>query len=98
MPFESPKIEPDVMNPHYGDYYNGKKPPADYLNPVPIYFLTVKNTKFNFMIAVRENINTEDTKLGIGTLADITKKWLEKALKEHGIGAKTAVGYGYMKS
>jgi CRISPR-associated protein Cmr6 len=31
------------------------------------------------------------------TLLDFVKIWLQKALTEHGIGAKTAVGYGYMK-
>jgi CRISPR-associated protein Cmr6 len=30
-------------------------------------------------------------------LLNITEAWLKKALEEHGIGAKTAVGYGYMK-
>lgn len=29
-------------------------------------------------------------------LLKITEAWMKKALEEHGIGAKTAVGYGYM--
>jgi len=30
------------------------------------------------------------------SLLDIAKYWLEQALTQHGIGAKTAVGYGYL--
>ncbi len=84
-------VEPDIMNPHYGDYYsNDNIPPADYLSPVPIIFLTVgKDAKFNFIFGVKRK---EDE-----VYLETTKSWLESALKEHGIGAKTAVGYGYMK-
>ena len=35
---------------------------------------------------------------GNATLVQLAKKWIEMALTDHGIGAKTAVGYGYMKS
>ena len=31
------------------------------------------------------------------TLLNVVKYWLKQALTQHGIGAKTAVGYGYMK-
>lgn len=47
FPLEAPEICVDIMNPHYGAYYmpeeNGLKivPPADYLEPNPINFLTV---------------------------------------------------------
>ncbi len=34
---------------------------------------------------------------GDDRVLDLVSKWLKKALTEHGIGAKTAVGYGYMK-
>lgn len=32
------------------------------------------------------------------TVLDVVNYWLHSALSSHGIGAKTAVGYGYMKS
>jgi|GEM_PF-1246208 len=53
------KIKPEVMTPHYGDYYTseGKVPPADYLKPNPIIFLTVADTSFRFRIAVPEKFN-----------------------------------------
>ncbi|MCS7081364.1 MAG: type III-B CRISPR module RAMP protein Cmr6, partial [Chloracidobacterium sp.] len=34
-------LDLDVMNPHYAPYYQGNEPPADYHNPVPIFFLTI---------------------------------------------------------
>jgi len=87
-PKTPPNIKIDVMNPHYADYYSGKTPPADYLNPVPIYFLTVEDTDFEFFIGCKKEIKhfylTE------------TEELLREALTKHGIGAKTAVGYGYM--
>jgi len=94
-PETEPKLKVDVMNPHYSDYYGGKKdkqgnpiPPADYLNPVPIFFLTVEDTKFEFVIGAKkvyENYLNEMEVL------------LENALSNHGIGAKTSVGYGIFK-
>ena len=78
----------DVMNVHYGDYYqdeSGKTPPGDWMNPTPIFFLAVeKGTKFRFSLASKyEN------------LARISMKLLKEALKNFGIGAKTSAGYGY---
>jgi CRISPR-associated protein Cmr6 len=93
LPVEAPKVIPDVMNPHYGPYYNGNKPPADYHNPVPIFFLTVeKQTQFQFILGSKYP-EWLDWKIGG---EDITS-WLKNALENHGIGAKTAVGYGYMQ-
>ena len=28
-------------------------------------------------------------------MLDVAEKWLRKALEEHGVGAKTSIGYGY---
>ena len=97
------QIEPDIMNPHYAPYYSnptGNTPPADYHNPNPIYFLTVKDTSFKFVIGIKEKDNkTISTGVfqGKSTLLEIAYKYMEKALSEHGIGAKTAVGYGILK-
>lgn len=99
FPINEPKIEVDVMNSHYGDWYGDKKdnngnqiPPTDYQNPVPVFFLTVANTSFQFMIASKKE------SLGKYIIGNKTiVEWLVDALKNHGIGAKTAVGYGYMQ-
>lgn len=97
-----PHIKTDVMNPHFGDYYSGKKdknnnfiPPADYLNPIPIFFLTVENTSFNFYLLVK---NKDKSVFNIEIDGFTIMEWLKKALLEHGIGAKTAVGYGYFNN
>lgn len=96
FPTTNPVVEPDIMNPHYGDYYgdsDNKKgiAPTDTQNPVPIIFLTVKNTSFQFIIGSKK------AELNKYTLDNKTiSQWLTEALTNHGIGAKTAVGYGYM--
>lgn len=77
-------LELDVMNPHYAPYYQGSEPPADYHNPVPVFFLTIgPGSEFLFAVASRER-----------DLAERAQKCLTKALTEMGIGAKTVAGYG----
>ena len=85
-PEQAPELHIDIMNPHYGKYYNEGVPPGDYLDPKPIKFLTVaKNTVFIFRaLADKEHSD----------LAGKVRNALEKALTVEGIGAKTAVGYG----
>ncbi len=78
------KLKLDIMNPHYPEYYSGSEPPTDSQDPNPIKFLTVENTEFKFHIASK---NPE--------LLKKAKNYLIESLKEHGIGAKTAIGYGY---
>ena len=88
-PLQSPRLEPDILNPHFGDYYGGKtRPPADYGRPIPSFFLTVaKGTNFLFAVASRD-----------GDLADKANEWLKGGLTDLGIGSKTSAGYGFMKS
>jgi len=76
----------DIMNPHYPKYYSEGQPPTDWQNPLPINFLTVENTKFQFYL-LSKNKN----------LLSITKKLLKEALLNYGIGAKTSIGYGVFK-
>lgn len=95
FPLEKPTLEFDIMNPHYGPYYSDPKaqtPPSDYFNPIPVLFLTVANTPFRFVFGtLQKDVFTEkiDNKS--------VEQWLRSALTHHGIGAKTAVGYGYFK-
>lgn len=103
-PTQIPTIEVDIMTPHYGDYYgdsDNKKgiAPTDTMSPKPIPFLTVANTPFQFLFGSKDfDLTTELWELEVNgqkkkaTLAE----WLQSALQNHGIGAKTAVGYGYM--
>jgi len=61
----------------------------DIINPLDenkiINFLTIENTEFQFLIGFKDEVDNG--------FIDLFKK----ALTEHGIGAKTAVGYGYFK-
>lgn len=90
FPNEKPRIEPDIMNVHYPKYYQGVEPPTDTQSPNPIPFLTVTKSPFKFFIGSSE-LNTKSDKLKGKNIED----WLKDALTNHGIGAKTAVGYGY---
>lgn len=86
VPVEPPRLKVDVMNPHYGDYYQKPDvPPADYLSPAPVYFLTVEaGSRFAFAVVSRHADQARQA-------AD----WLVSALRDLGAGAKTSAGYGY---
>lgn len=88
-PTDEIHLKIDVMTPHYPKYYSGAQftYPTDDQNPTPINFLTVENTKFCFHIAGYDN-----------NLLNKTEDCLKDALQNHGIGAKTSVGYGYFSS
>lgn len=111
LPENAPTLMPDIMNVHYPDWYNERSLPTDYQNPNPVIFLTVEQSShFQTFLGTNKNQTldkdswVEDFSLwkqaGIekpATLLDLAYTWLIKALSEHGIGAKTAAGYGYMK-
>lgn len=87
LPTQFPKLELDIMNPHYGEYYRGEKPPADYLNPVSVTFLAVAaGQTFSFAVSSRD-----------ANLLAKAKGWLIGGLTELSAGGKTNVGYGYFK-
>lgn len=89
FPLRSPRIELEVMTPHYPKYYSDKKPPADWQSPNPVHFLTVgKGTPFRFLMGWLTETPTTEEKQQV-------TQWLEDALLHKGTGAKTAVGYGY---
>ncbi|MCW5921268.1 MAG: type III-B CRISPR module RAMP protein Cmr6 [Saprospiraceae bacterium] len=87
FPTKAPRIELDVMTPHYPKYYGEGQPPADWQSPTPIHFLTVgQGTPFRFLIGLPDN-----------ELKEKLETWLIEALTTRGLGAKSAVGYGYWK-
>lgn len=107
LPTDSPVVKEDIMNVHYPDYYSGKTPPTDFQSPNPIPFLTVEKTTFQFLLGfkplpglenakakgpIAQKLGKQDDEI---TLLEAGKLWLIKALTDHGIGAKTAVGYGF---
>lgn len=97
FPISRPQIKEDIINCHYGDYYSSSRPPADYCNPNLVNFLTVTNTKFNFILGIsdKKNIKIENGKFESKYPLEVAEEWLRKTLTEHGIGAKTSVGYGF---
>jgi CRISPR type III-B/RAMP module RAMP protein Cmr6 len=87
------KLDLDVMNPHYNQYYQGgNTPPADYLNPIPVFFLAIASgSEFLFAIACGDkNLSRQEKE----ALAQQAQTWLQAGLKEMGVGAKTVAGYG----
>ncbi|WP_243189977.1 type III-B CRISPR module RAMP protein Cmr6 [Clostridium faecium] len=90
-------VERDIMTPHYTDYYENGKDPIDIFEPNPISFYTVKDTKFNFMFALsKKEINiSEDEFIDYKNFKSFILELIQNAFEEHGIGAKTSIGYGY---
>ncbi len=86
---KKPLLELDIINPHYSDYYrDGRSPPADYLAPIPVNFLTVRGgARFRFLLASHSS-----------TLAKTARDWLKAAAQDIGMGAKTMAGYGALKT
>lgn len=93
----NPVLELDVMAPHYQPYYSSEESklnesenaPGDWHDPKPIPFFTVpKGIIFHFPVASRDR-NTN--------LVSKARDLLIEALKEHGVGAKTSLGYGRFK-
>jgi len=97
-----PKLEVDILNVHYKEYYEGDKPPADWLSPVPIYFLTVApGQTFQFAVAVKPGV-PEFIRKGaeVSDAEQLAKKAMEAivgATRDLGLGGKTAVAYGYFQ-
>ncbi|MGK9475775.1 type III-B CRISPR module RAMP protein Cmr6 [Melioribacter sp. OK-6-Me] len=89
-------LKKDIINPHYGEYYEKKKPPADYLMPVPVSFLAIENTIFQFILAANNNELVQWQGKEV-KLLDLAWNLTNEALTKSGVGAKTAVGYGYFK-
>ncbi|MCS7135345.1 MAG: type III-B CRISPR module RAMP protein Cmr6 [Candidatus Aenigmarchaeota archaeon] len=74
------KLQMDILNCHYPEYYQNNTPPGDWQNPVPVSFFVIpKGTRFNFYF-----INAYP-----GLREDVIN-----ALSILGIGAKTALNYG----
>jgi CRISPR-associated protein Cmr6 len=90
----SEHFEADIMNSHYGDYYQSGKAPADWLSPNPIHFLALKegiDFEFSLGLAPLEPMEDNEEKLLLTT----ARKLLEVGLKNFGVGNKKRKGYGW---
>lgn len=88
-PAQCPQLQIDITNNHHGAYYDAQgKYPGDWENPIPVYFLAIKEgVNFKFAVSKR-NLDVRDE------LLDIAQEWLKSALCHLGAGAKTFAGYG----
>lgn len=96
-PTTPPTLVVDMVNPHYPEYYGGRKPRAeDNENPIPNYFPAVEaGGSFGFAVVLNR-----DPMMPNLTPADLlaqAKQWLERAVTRKGVGAKTAAGYGWFE-
>lgn len=90
IPASLPRLELDIMNPHFPDYYQGNEPPTNWQSPQPITFLTVAaGMPFQFAVGWRRGAASNPDALAQAT------KWLDQGLETLGAGAKTSAGYGY---
>ncbi len=84
-------VQLDVLTPHVKPYYSAVAggeavlvPPAEYHNPVPVNFLTVRGAfAVDLYGAAEADVN-------------LAARWLSEAASELGAGGKTAAGYGYL--
>jgi CRISPR type III-B/RAMP module RAMP protein Cmr6 len=82
FPTTPPRLGLDIVNPHHDA--NGRD-----VDPKPNTFLCVEpGTLWQFAFFVRPGV------LDAAALHAQTKTWIEEALTQMGIGAKTAAGYG----
>ena len=90
IPINSLRLGIDLINCHFQPYYSDtkcEKPPNDWYNPVPVYYLVIEEGIFRFDIFVIDNeVNIEEITEDFKTM-----------LEEYGIGAKTSYGYGRFK-
>lgn len=89
FPSRWPTLEPDVLTPHYQDWYGERAEiPGDWESPIPVTFLTVApGTEFTFHVRPLRSAPER--------LAAELKALLGTALSWLGVGGKTSAGYGY---
>jgi CRISPR-associated protein Cmr6 len=94
LPARSPvTVTRDVLTPHVQPYYtwiaergDPVVPPAEHYHPVPVEFLTVSKGEFAVDL------------VGDELAVMLAAEWVQAAVDELGLGAKTAAGYGYAKA
>ncbi len=90
--FKIEDLELDIMNPHYSSYYRdkGKRPPADWENPNPVKFLTLREgVVFRFCLDY-EPLGEEEPEL-----LEYAELLLRVGLENFGVGGKKRKGYGW---
>ncbi|GAB4246423.1 MAG: type III-B CRISPR module RAMP protein Cmr6 [Acidobacteriota bacterium] len=103
-PLEEAPLGLDIVNCHHREYYDRKLEAAlDVELPVPNVFPVVEaGARFFFTVRATTREGALDwvrSALGLASFDPVerARTWLERALAEHGIGAKTAAGYGWFQ-
>lgn len=98
-------LERDIVTVHHPAYYFGEKARAsDNEMPIPNAFPTVKaGAEFRFVLmpvgSARASAVRDRMIGGYGSdLLAKAEEWLRAGLTDHGVGAKTAAGYGCFRS
>lgn len=97
IPEKAPNMKKDIMNVHYKTYYQGNGEPVDSDSPSLVTFPVVSDSSFQFGLSFKEDFNLTSGKFNEQSVKEAWKKWIPEVFAEHGIGAKTAVNYGYGK-
>lgn len=89
-------LRPEIMTPHYSQYYKGKESPHDAGTPIPILFMTVPpNSKFVFHASLNKTL-LKSMDSSDGEWKNKLQEAFEYAFEWIGFGAKTSLGYGAM--
>lgn len=93
---EGLQVKPDILTPHFSDYYAGKETqaPEDTLNPVPNQFYTIEVRTADIVFTLRDTPAAEAMNLSADDLGGLLADWVRTALQELGLGGKTSSGYG----
>ncbi|MCP5197798.1 MAG: type III-B CRISPR module RAMP protein Cmr6 [Gammaproteobacteria bacterium] len=90
------KLAVDIMTPHYSDYYQGNTTPHDSGQPNPILFLAIPpGSRFEFFVQCESILLPEALRQKWRTLLEAA---FRHAFDWLGFGAKTAVGYGQLRT
>jgi CRISPR-associated protein Cmr6 len=96
FPNSPPELGLDIVNPHFDeevDRRTGEPGVRDKTRLTPNAFLCVEpGTRWRFAFFVRPGV------ADASALLAHTRKWIEEALTQTGIGAKTAAGYGRFRT
>jgi CRISPR-associated protein Cmr6 len=92
------KLVPEVMTPHFGDYYQKGGTPHDAGSPNPITFLAVPaGSEFRFVLSFDPARVPPAALAAVGDWKQTVRRIALHAFEWLGFGAKTAVGYGAMQ-
>jgi CRISPR type III-B/RAMP module RAMP protein Cmr6 len=96
-PLSIPAVVADIVNSHYPDYYTGKRQKAeDNEGPRPNFFPAVEaGTEYGFAaVLMRKPCLEEWTP---EALLRQLQDWMNGAIHDKGLGAKTGAGYGWFR-